>query len=317
MYVANESEDTVALVRFDGSALNVERKIPVGNVITEIEGPHGLAVSPDGRHWFVSLAHGQPFGKVVRYVTGTDEKTGEVTLDLFPATMAFSPLTGLLHVVNFNLHGPMVPSVISVVDPVTMVEVGRTTTGVMPHGSHFTPAGNRHYSVAMMSGELFEQDALNLQVRRQLSLGRSVKPTWVVVHPTMPLAYVAGNGTHEILEVDLDKWQVERQFAVKGAPYNLAMTTDGLYVVATLKEAQAVGLYDSGTGEERTRISTSQPVTHGVVVTPDNRFAFVTSEGVGHTPGTVDAIDLAQQALVASVATGLQAGGIAFWKIDQ
>lgn len=316
MYVANESEDTVALVRFDGAILHVERKIPVGSVLTEIEGPHGLAVSPDGQHWFVSLAHGQPFGKVVRYATGTDEKTGEVTLDLFPATMAISPLTGLLHVVNFNLHGPMTRSVISVVDPEVMVEVGRTTTGVMPHGSHFGPAGDRHYSVAMMSGELFEQDALSLQVRRRLPLGDDVRPTWVALHPALPVAYVAGNGTHEILEVNLDSWQVARRFDAAGAPYNLAVTPDGQYVVATLKGAQAVGLYGTDSGEEYARIETAQPVTHGVVVAPDNRYAFVTSEGIGHVSGAVDAIDLDDRSIVASTATGQQTGGIAFWKID-
>ena len=51
---------------------------------------------------------------------------------MFPATMAISQATGLLYCVNFNLHGRMLPSSVSIVDPEAMAEVGRTLTGPMP-----------------------------------------------------------------------------------------------------------------------------------------------------------------------------------------
>ena len=47
----------------------------------------------------------------------------------------------------------------------------------------------------------------------------------------------------------------------------------------TLKGNQAVAIFDLATGEER-RVETSRPVTHGVVVSPDSRYAFVTNEAV-------------------------------------
>ena len=61
-YVAAESQDRVDLVRFgpDGGAL--VDSIPVGRFPTEIDGPHGLAMDPNGDRWYVSLAHGNPFG---------------------------------------------------------------------------------------------------------------------------------------------------------------------------------------------------------------------------------------------------------------
>jgi len=122
VYVAAESEDEVALVRFDGETAEVIKTIEVGTWPTEIEGPHGMTVSPDGEHWYLSLAHGQPYGKVIKYKAGTDEKVGEAELGLFPASMQISEMTGLLYVVNFNLHGKMEPSSVSVVDPETMTE---------------------------------------------------------------------------------------------------------------------------------------------------------------------------------------------------
>jgi DNA-binding beta-propeller fold protein YncE len=49
-------------------------------------------------------------------------------------------------------------------------------------------------------------------------------------------------------------------------------------------------------------------------VSSDDKYAFVTLEGVGSEPGTVDVIDLATLKRVASVDLGQQAGGIDFWK---
>ena len=49
---------------------------------------------------------------------------------------------------------------------------------------------------------------------------------------------------------------------------------------------------------------------------PDNKFAFISLEGVGGEPGVVDVSSLEKFNLVTSVKVGKQAGGIAFWKIS-
>ncbi len=76
-----------------------------------------------------------------------------------------------------------------------------------------------------------------------------------------------------------------------------------------------MALIDLATGNE-TRIETTQPVTHGVAVSPDSRYAFISNESVGATPGTVDVIDLAARERVASVKVQYQPGGISFWKME-
>lgn len=55
-------------------------------------------------------------------------------------------------------------------------------------------------------------------------------------------------------------------------------------------------------------------VTHGVTISQDNRYAFLSVEGIGGEPGSVDIIDLKTNKRVAVVETGKQAGGIIFWK---
>jgi hypothetical protein len=54
----------------------------------------------------------------------------------------------------------------------------------------------------------------------------------------------------------------------------------------------------------------------GLVISPDCRYAFVTLEGVGAEPGTVDVVDLTSLTRVASVDVGQQAGGIDFWRTE-
>ena len=168
VYVASESDDEVSLVRFGPRGAGVERRMPVGVLPTEIEGPHGLAVSPGGRYWYVSLAHGYPYGSIYKYSTKTNELVGSVQVGMFPATMDVAASTGLLYVVNFDLHGDMKPSSVSVVETQSMAEVARVTVGIMPHGSRLSRRGDRHYVVMMMTDELGRNRCL--QVRSPAAL---------------------------------------------------------------------------------------------------------------------------------------------------
>jgi DNA-binding beta-propeller fold protein YncE len=78
-----------------------------------------------------------------------------------------------------------------------------------------------------------------------------------------------------------------------------------------------VSVIDLAAGKEIARIPTTRPVVHGVTISPDDRYAFISVEGVGSEPGTVDVIDLAALRKVASVDVGQMAGGIDFWKVEK
>ena len=135
-------------------------------------------------------------------------------------------------------------------------------------------------------------------------------PTWTTLSGDGRFVYVACNRGNEIVQVDLESWSVARRIPAEGAPYNLALTRDGSRLLATLKGSGHLAVWDLETGEPLAKIENTQKVTHGVVVTPDNRFAFVTVEGIGGQPGIVEVIDLANYARVAVAEVGKQAGGI-------
>lgn len=343
VYVAAESQDEVALVRFGPDGAEVVRAIEASLNPTDMDGPHGIAVSPDGSNWYVSIAHGLPFGQIQKFSTGYDRKLGAAAVGLFPATMAVTP-GGMMFVANFNLHGDPVPSSVSVVETGAMAEIGKIATCAMPHGSRLSPDARRHYSVCMMDDQLVEIDVRMLEVSRRLYLAPGAErdlprqttesldivghrpgargearcgPTWVQPSPDGRRAWIACNKNHEVLEVDLETWEVTRRLATGTGPYNLEVTPDGATLVVTYKGDDAVGIIDLDGGRERVAIPSSRRIPHGVAVSPDSRFAFITVEGVGNDPGTVDVIDLEAGARVASVDVGRQAGGIGFWKMER
>ena len=68
-------------------------------------------------------------------------------------------------------------------------------------------------------------------------------------------------------------------------------------------------------GKEIAKFNNTRKVTHGVVISPDSRYAFVSVEGIGKEPGSVEIFDLKKLKPVAIAEIGKQAGGIAFWKM--
>ena len=351
LYVVSESSDDVSLIRFGPAGARVESRFRIGLMPTEINGPHGVAVAPSKEHYFVSVGHGTPFGTLWKYTTADDRLLGRTTLGSFPASLAVSPDGEFVYVANFNLHGDMVPSSISVVAAGPMLEIARITTCTMPHGSRFDPAGARHYSTCMMDDALVEIDTRTFSVARHFVLGKgreaghrgapgsvaegggatgaghdnhampaahdpACSPTWAEPARDGRTVFVACNKSDEIVEVDVARWQVARRLPAAAGVYNLATSPDGRLLIATNKRGQSVSIIEISSGRELARVPTHRPVVHGAVVSPDSRYAFVSVEGIGAAPGTVEIIDLRAHTSVARVDVGQQAAGIDFWKTE-
>jgi DNA-binding beta-propeller fold protein YncE len=340
VYVLSESADKIALVRFGPDGARVERQIDTGDMPVDIDGPHGIIISPDRQFYYVSIAHGRPFGSVWKYSTKDDSLIAKTTLGYFPATLDITPDGAFLFVVNFNLHGDMVPSSVSVVSTQTMTEVARLKTCTMPHGSRLNSSGTKQYSACMMDNMLVEIDTRSLKVTRQFGLTKtgettsgmkhsgghgmeppkpgdtSCSPTWAEPSIDGASVYVACNSSSEIVEVNTRDWQVVRRIAARAGVYNLDVTHDGQRLIATNKRDQSVSIYELRSGKELVRLPTKRKVLHGVVVSPDDRYAFVTVEGIGAEPGTVEVIDLTALKTVATVDVGQTAAGIDFYKTE-
>lgn len=347
--VVSESVDEVATIVFGPAGARVERTATIGLSLIDPDGPHGIAVAPDRRTYVVTTAHGMPGGSLWKYRLGTEGPIGRAVLGNFPATVQVSPDGFYAWAVNFNLHGDMVPSSVSAVALDEMVEVARIETCTMPHGSRLSTDGTRHYSACMMDDLLIEIDTRAFRVERHFTLATGQEmgmagapprrgddahaghdmgghgmtppapgdvgcsPTWAQPSPDGRRVWVACNKSSELVEVDVATWRLVRRLPAGPGIYNLATTHDGTRIVATNKRGQSVSVFDAATGRELARIPTSKRVVHGVAVTADDRYAFVTNEGVGSEKSTVDVIDLRTLTRVASVEVGQQAGGVDVW----
>jgi DNA-binding beta-propeller fold protein YncE len=334
VYVVCEAADKIVLVRFGSQGARIEHETHIGLMPTDINGPHGIAVAPDKKLFYVSVGHGRPDGSVWKLKTGSDAVLRYKSLGQFPATMDISRDGEFIYVANANFHGDMVPSSISVVATEEMIEVKRITTCTMPHGSRLNPQGTKHYSACMMDDMLAEIDTQKFAVSRHfvLSTGKEKSmegaprgqmkmseltcvPTWAQPSNDGAEVYVACNKSNEIVAVDVASWKLARRFPAGQGVYNLAMTKDGR-IVATNKRGQSVSVIDPKSGKELARIPTKRKVVHGAVVSPDNRYAFITVEGIGSEPGTLEVIDLEALKTVATVDLPQQAAGVDFWKME-
>lgn len=344
VYVGAESQDVIQRLRLGPDGFVVEKTIPVGFHPTEMEGPHGLQISRDGKYLHMTTGHGLPDGMYWKFELGPDTLVGApIFLGNFPATIDVTPDGLYAFSVNFNLHGDMIPSSVSVVYTPTNTEIARTTTCIMPHGSRIDPTGQWQYSACMMDDQLVEIDTRTYKVARRFSVAKgkegglpnvepeehashhasgapmkmnpSCSPTWAQPSADGSKIYVACNRADEILEVDHKQWAVTRRFKTGRGVYNLAVTPDGRLLVASLKQGGAVQVFDLTSGQSVMEMKSTTTVTHGIAISPDSRYAFVSNESVGALPGKVDVYDLKALARLASVETGLQSGGIAFWKM--
>lgn len=339
VYVAAESEDEVSVVRFGPGGTEVVETVQVGLYPTEIDGPHGIMVDPEHERWYVSIAHGNPFGQVHAYSTRDNQRIGQVEVGLFPASMSLTP-ADLMFVVNFNLHGDPVPSTVSVIETVSLTELTKIPACETPHGSRTTADGLHDYFVCVRDDQLVELSTVDLAVSRRLYLtpglerdlpietvdadeflaseapardARRCGPTWAQPSVDGRHVYVACNRNAEVLEVDTEAWEINRRFPTGAGPYNLDVTPDGARLVVSYKGAQATGVIDLESGRTRS-VANTRRLPHGVAMSPDSRYAFVSVEGIGGEPGTVDVIDLDRAAIAGTVDMGKQAGGIGFWK---
>ncbi len=342
VYVGAESADLLHRVRFGPEGAALDQTIEVGEMAVETEGPHGLNVSPDGRYVYMTTGHGVPDGKLWKYHAGPDTLVAPpILLGWFPATMDLTPDGLYAFVANFNLHGESVPSTVSVVYTPDMVEVEQIETCVMPHGARMEPSGIFLYTNCMMDDLLVEIDTRTFEVSRRFSVATGAEglvtgetatgsgghgdgshgaptcsPTWAQPSVDGTRVYVACNRADYVLELDRASLEITRRFTTGAGPYNLGVTPDGSLLVATLKGAGGVEIIDLASGASMGRLRSTTTVTHGVAISPDSRYAFVSVEGVGAEPGKVDIYDLRERIRITDVAVGQQAGGIVFWKME-
>lgn len=342
--VVSESGDIVTWLRPGPGTLAVERVVPVGIMPADIDGPHNLAVSPNSRFYYVSVAHGTPFGSLWQFDARADTLVGRAPLEMFPTTIGLTPDGDLAFVANSDFHGDHPrQNVVSVVHTPTMTTITHLPACDMPHGVKANAAGTVVYVSCMHSDELLEIDVASLRIGRRAPTGSGhampmaadaghaqhgasapaaapgmtggeCAPTFVSVSPDDRVLYVACNKAGTLQFWDAGTLTRLGEIPVGAGAYNVEPSRDGRWVIVTNKKDQSVSLIDARTRTELARVPTTKKIVHGVAYSPDGRYAFISQESIGADSGAVDMLDLDTRRVVTSVAIPAQPTGIAIWR---
>jgi DNA-binding beta-propeller fold protein YncE len=179
LYVASESGDIVTQLTWDGHALATRKVVPVGIMPADIDGPHNVAVSPDGRYWYVTIAHGTPFGTLWKMAVDADTLVGKAHVEMFPTTIGLTPDGELAFVANSDFHGDHPrTNVVTIVHTGTMTPLTNLPACDMPHGVKVNHAGTRVYVSCMNSDEILEIDRASFRIQRRHKTGPARRGRW-------------------------------------------------------------------------------------------------------------------------------------------
>ena len=153
--IVSESGDIVTWLKPGDGTLTVEKTIPVGIMPADIDGPHNLAVAPDNSAYYITIAHGTPYGSLWKLDAKSDTLIGRAKLEMFPTTIGLTPDGELAFVANSDFHGDHPrTNVVSVIQTSSMTNITDLPACDMPHGAKSNHAGSRIYISCMNSDEL-------------------------------------------------------------------------------------------------------------------------------------------------------------------
>ncbi len=318
--VVSEAGDILTWLRPTPGGLSVDRVVPIGIMPTDNDGPHNLAVAPDGKSYYVTIAHGTPYGSLWK-LDAADAVVGRVQAELFPTTIALTPDGQYAFVANSDFHGDHPrENVITVVHTPTMKKITDLPACDMPHGVKANRAGTRVYVSCMHGDEILEFDVGTLRLIRRAGTGgghsapghgAACAPTFVTVSPDDRQLYVACNAAGTLQAWDAKSFERLGEVKTGKGAYNVEPTPDGKLVLVTNKKDRSVSLVEAASLKEVARVATSKPVVHGIAFSPDGRVAYISCESVGSDPGAVDVLDLVSRRVIASIPVPGQPAGIA------
>ena len=82
--VVSESGDIITWIRVKDGKLESERVVPIGIMPADIDGPHNVTIAPDNKSYYVSIAHGTPYGSLWRLDASTTRSSAAPRSSSFP-----------------------------------------------------------------------------------------------------------------------------------------------------------------------------------------------------------------------------------------
>ena len=300
VYVTSgRTDEVVRLAADDGRVLG---RIPLDRRRHESDEPHAVVFAPDGRHWYATVAHGQP--SLWKFEANSDRLVGRVDLPSGGAAMiGISPDGAMAFVPNYaRVEGGV--GRVAAIRLRDLHVTGHEAVCDAPHDAAVHPRGDLVAIACAGSDEVLLLDSalvVRLRIPAPASTGSAADHggSHVPAGGSRPLA-VAWSPDGELLAVALHTagrvWLVDRAgatralFEVDAGPAQIAWLDDGRLVTAN-RMGGSMSIVDVSTSAGQ-RVAIPIEFPHGVALSDDGRVAFIACEGTLSVEGGVVAVDL-------------------------
>jgi len=260
--------------------------------------PHGLAVAPDGRHWYATVAHGEP--SLWKFEIPSNRRVGQLMLPTpGAARVGITPSGRRAFIPDYWRGGMGQTSQVAVVDLESLAVLSAPEVCAAPHDARVNGAGDQVAITCSLSDEIVVMDTETLNVLHRIPAGPSpgaagspvYKPLNVVWSRSGDRLFVTNHLEARVRVFSADG-QPLGSVDVGAGPAQLEISEDGATVVTANRGEGTASIIDTGTLSERMRLDIGGAHPHGVALN-SNETAYVTFEGEVGTAGGVVAIDLA------------------------
>jgi DNA-binding beta-propeller fold protein YncE len=279
----------------------------------ERDEPHGVAVAPDGLHWYATLSHGEP--TLWKFESEGNRLVGRVTLPTTGASrVRLSPDGTLAAVPDYWRAGYGEPGRVAIVRTDDLTVVGTPEVCAAPHDAVFSPDGDRiavtcaqGAGVVILGAPAFVPSARNDLFADPEARPRPMNATWTDDGQRL-LVSLMGRGSIADIDLSTGEWT---EIPSGANPAQIEMTGDGGWIVAANRGDRSLSLLPMNGGEPRT-ITIPGAHPHGVALGPGAAVAYVTYEGDVNTPGGVVAVDIESGSILWHTPLGSYTLGVAY-----
>lgn len=281
LYCPNQADDNVAIIDLDNQV--VMKYVNVGTSSAN-DAPHFIVANR--QYWYVSLIGA---AQVWKFDALTDTLVGSVIVPGSPALMALTPDGSKLYVSQFMISST---NRVYVLNTATMTVTKSIAVWTMPHGARLNNAGTRLYVANMMSDNISVIDVATDSVVATIPVAYDARPFGPTKYTPMEVA-VSPNDS--LVMVTCSEWREVRMFnAVTNAlidsfqvgdqPWHLQFTPDGMYCYVSNRRGNVVSVIHVPMRHVMSTISLPSAFSypHGVDVSADGRYVFVSNENVSH-----------------------------------
>ncbi len=280
-YVGLFKDNAVAVL--DTSTNRVLSTIPIP------PGPHGLAITPDGRKVYVS-SDGASTVSVIDTIT--DHVVGSMDVGPTPHGLAISPDGHQVLVSGFGSNQ------LVIIDTATDQVVGRVPI-LQPHNSAISPDGRTAYVGSQQQGAT-ALVIVDLACRTQVGkVPLDKTPRALHLSPDGQRLYITVAGVDAVQVFDPSAKRVVGQIPVGASPHHPLFTPNGQFGLVVSQGPGELALLDPSSDMVSGSVLVGK-APHWIAVSSDGRTAYVTNEG----SNDVSVVDLASRRVTATIPVG-------------